>query len=356
MRIESAGSAVSARSAPLAAAALFVLGCASSWAPRSVEPRAELQWPSPPAPAKLAYDHSLSGFSSRRGAGAALRAAAIGRTAADEGGFALPVAVAAGPGGAIAVADLGRRCVHLYRPDEQRYRRLTGARDAPLASPVALAFDDRGRLWVSDSTGRVLAFGVQGEVLRTIASAGGEPLRRPTGIAFDAARGRLYVAETLAHRIDVFDLDGDYLSSFGGRGESEGLLNFPTYLSLTPAGELLVTDAMNFRIDRFDAEGRLLGSFGRHGDGSGDFARPRGVAVDRDGVVYVADGLFDNVQLFTRKGDYLMTLGARGTGFGELWLPAGLFVDGNGRLWVCDTYNRRVQVFRITENYESSDA
>jgi sugar lactone lactonase YvrE len=331
--------------------ALALAGCVATWAPRTLRPEIVLQWPYQPNPAKLTYLHSLTGFAAGRSAGTALRAAVYGREQAERNAFVLPVAVATAADGRIAVADLGRQCVHLYLPVEQRYLRLVGSDRERLASPVAVAFDDRARLYVSDSRGKVFAFGVGGELRFTLAAAGAEALQRPTGLAWSPGRRLLYVADTLAHRVHAFDGDGRHHSSFGGRGDGEGRLNFPTHLFWAASGELYVTDALNFRVAIFDEEGRPRGAFGHHGDGSGDLAMPKGLAVDGDGVVYVADALFDNLQLFDREGRFLMTLGKRGADYGDFWLPAGVFISPQGELYVCDTYNRRVQVFRITERY-----
>jgi DNA-binding beta-propeller fold protein YncE len=220
-----------------------------------------------------------------------------------------------------------------------------------LASPVAVAFDERLRLYVSDSVGRVLCFGPDGKQQLAITKAGDQVLRRPTGLAYSPRRQLLYVVDTLANRVHAFGAEGDFRFSFGGAGEDPERFNFPTHIYRTAAGELVVTNALAFRIELFDEDGAPKGAFGRHGDGSGDLAMPKGVAVDGDGVVYVVDGLFDNVQLFSRAGEFLLTLGQRGTGFGEFWLPSGAFIDDNHRLYVCDTYNRRIQVFRIAERY-----
>lgn len=330
---------------------LLLAGCATQWTPRTERPDIALQWPYPPHPAKLTYVEALTGFSSNSGAAAALGSILLGREGADRGAFLLPVAVATGHDGRMAVADLGRQCVHLYVPSKQHYVQLCGSPQEPIRSPVGVAFAENLDLYVSDSTGRIFVFGADGAPLRVLASAGGEKLLRPTGIAYDARRDLLFVADTLAHRVHALRPSGDLAFSFGERGEETGRFNFPTHVFYSAAGELYVTDAMNFRIAIFDEDGRALGSFGHHGDGSGDLALPKGVAVDRDGVVYVVDGMFDHVQLFDRKGMFLLTLGKRGTDFGEWWLPGGAFIGEDDRLYVCDTYNHRVQVFRITDRY-----
>lgn len=331
---------------------LAVSGCASSWALRSAAPDAAMTWPYAPAEPRITYERALTGVTRDTDAGSLLHAIAFGGDDGERDSFLLPVAVAVGPGGRLAVADLGRRCVHLYLPAERRYLRLTGSEPLPMVSPVGLAFDELARLYVSDSAGRVFAYGAAGDLRFALDKAGDRPLQRPTGLVWSPRARVLYVADTLASQIDGFDEQGALALSFGGRGEAPGQLNFPTHLAWAAPGELYVTDAMNFRVQIFDEGGRPVGVFGRHGDGSGDLAMPKGIAVDRRGVVYVVDGLFDNVQLFDRAGSFLLTLGGRGTGFGEFWLPSGAFVDGEDRLYVCDTYNRRIQVFRIVAGDE----
>jgi len=331
-------------------------GCTTTWALRTATPEISLQWPYAPNAPKVSYVQSLTGLARGSDLRKTLGAVVFGVGSEDVGAFILPVAVGTAADGRIAVADLGRRCVHLYFPAEERYVRLDGADAAPIVSPVGLVFDDELRLYVADSAGTVFAFGPDGASLYTLRSAGGEKLRRPTGITYSPRRKLVYVVDTLANEVHAFHPNGDLAFSFGERGEGEGHFNFPTHIFRSAAGELYVTDSFNFRIAIFDEEGKPLGSFGRHGDGSGDLARPKGVAVDRDGIVYVVDGLFDNVQLFDRQGRFLLTLGERGGDFGEFWLPSGAFIGDDARLYVCDTYNRRVQVFRITEGYASGES
>jgi DNA-binding beta-propeller fold protein YncE len=326
-------------------------GCTPMWTLRTARPAGVLQWPYQPNNAKVTYVESLSGLARKRDSSSVLRAIVFGGEEADRNAFVLPVAVAIGSDGRIAVADMGRRCVHLYIPGQQRYIQLSGSDQERIASPVGVVFDADLRLYLTDSTGTLFAFGADGGLLFTRQMAGTERLQRPTGITYSPRTKLLYVVDTLANKIHALGTNGDFAFSFGGRGEARGQFNFPTHIFRSSAGELYVTDALNFRVEIFDEQGNIQGFFGHHGDGSGDLAMPKGVAVDRDGVVYVVDGLFDTVQLFNRQGDFLLTLGQRGSDFGEFWLPSGAFISDHDELYVCDTYNRRIQVFRITEQY-----
>jgi len=74
---------------------------------------------------------------------------------------------------------------------------------------VNITGDSRGRLWVSDAkAGMVYAIDEEGNFLMGI---GRNSLKRPTGLAIDEERNRLYVVDTGEHRIKVFDLESGEL-------------------------------------------------------------------------------------------------------------------------------------------------
>ncbi len=328
---------------------LVTAGCASRWSLRSEGSEVPLQWPSQPNKAKIAYVKAIKGFSLKNDSRALLRAIVYGSEEGDQDAFNLPVAVARGRDGRIAVADLGCRCVHLYIPEQQRYLRITSTGPEEFNSPVSVIFDDDLRLYVSDSAlGKVFVFGSDGAFISALQGAGASVLKRPTGLAYNSHLKILYVVDTIENKVYAFDSGGKVAFSFGSWGEGKGQFNFPTHVFWSPQGTVYVTDSMNFRIQFFDESGAYLGSFGHQGDGSGDLARPKGVAVDKEGIIYVVDSLFDNVQLFSKQGEFLLTVGRTGSDFGEFWLPSGIFIDDSDTIYVCDSYNRRVQVFRKT--------
>ena len=338
--------------ATLCALVCLASGCTTRWTLRTAQSETALQWPYQPNPAKVTYVESLTGLAQDKDTGWVLRAIVFGSETEDRNAFLLPVAVATGSDARIAVADMGRRCVHLYVPGQQHYLQLTGSEQDKITSPVGVIFDENLRLFVSDSAGKVFAFGPDGALLFTVQAAGTERLQRPTGVAYSPSKKLLYVVDTLANKVHAFGPNGEFAFSFGERGNEKGGFNFPTHIFRSAAGDLYVADALNFRVQIFDEQGMPLDAFGHHGDGSGDMAMPKGVAVDGDGIVYLVDGLFDNLQLFNRRGTFLLTVGRRGTDYGEFWLPSGAFFSERDQLlYVCDTYNRRIQVFRITEGY-----
>jgi sugar lactone lactonase YvrE len=257
-----------------------------------------------------------------------------------------PMAVVSS-GGVIFVADPGARGVHRFDVAGGEYALITAADDTPLPSPVGLARGAAGEVYVTDSR-LAQVFVIRPGAKSALALRLDVKLTQPTGIAFDAASGRLYVVDTAEHRIHIFERDGSLAGSIGRRGSGDGEFNYPTYLWRTDEGQFYVTDSLNFRVQAFDARGRFAGKFGRQGDGTGDAGRQKGVATDRYGHVYVVDALFHGVQIFDATGRLLLPLGERGRERGQFWLPTGIFIDRSegDTIYIADAYNQRIQVLR----------
>lgn len=214
----------------------------------------------------------------------------------------------------------------------------------PLPSPIGVAVEEDGRVFVADSQRRaVLVFSPAGKLLAVL---GERHLGRPTGLAIDHRRQRLYVVDTVRAEIRHFSTSTlKETGRFGRLGTQPGEFNLPVHIAVRN-GIVYIVDTMNFRVQVFDAGGQFIGLFGRMGDGPGDLARPKGLGVDSEGNVYVADGLFDNVQVFDRLGRLLLSFGGIGEQPGQFWLPAGLAIDERDRIYVADSANRRIQVFQ----------
>jgi DNA-binding beta-propeller fold protein YncE len=247
--------------------------------------------------------------------------------------------------GVLYVADPGAQALVMFDAPRHREVRVTRVGDRTLVSPVAVAVGSQNTVYVADSYLRqVLQLDRDGKLLRTI---GHDDLQRPSSVAYDAERGRLYVGDSKSHVVHVFDNAAQKVATIGGLGNEPGRFNSPTHLAMLPDGSVAVTDALNFRVQVFDAEGQARYFVGEHGDGAGNFAAPKGVAVDRAGHLYVADAMFDVVQIFDKDGRLLLGFGGQGNQAGQFWIPNGLDIDDEDRLFVADAYNRRIQVFQI---------
>jgi DNA-binding beta-propeller fold protein YncE len=246
--------------------------------------------------------------------------------------------------GRIYVTDASRQAVVVFDPVAGKldvWEKAEGL--ANFGAPVALAVAN-GVAYVSDAElGIVARLGADGTPQRAL---GRGLFKRPTGLALDAERGELYVADTAAHDIKVLDLSGNLKRVLGTRGEGDGEFNYPTHLALAD-GELYVTDTMNSRIQVLDAaSGAMRRSFGVRGLYVGNLVRPKGIALDSERNVYVVESYYDHLLVFDRLGRFLMGIGGLGAGSGNFYLPAGVWTDHLNRVFVADMFNGRVVLFQ----------
>lgn len=182
---------------------------------------------------------------------------------------------------------------------------MHGTNEGQLAFPRAVAADARGNIFVSEYglTERVQAFAASNTLwLGSIGSEGAEngQFNRAEGLAFDA-QGRLHVADSCNHRVQVFSRDGKWLATYGkpGRGASE--LSYPYDVRVDPSGIQFVCEFGNSRIQVFDREFRAVEVIGRAGAAPGEFSNPWSIALDSHGNLYVADAQNHRVQKLVRR-------------------------------------------------------
>lgn len=258
-----------------------------------------------------------------------------------------PFGISTDPQGRIIVVDTEQRMVHVLDYARHRYLHLAGSSKERFVSPIAVAVDEQGDIYITDSyLGKIFAFRPNGKFWRLLGDVRGEGIfKRPTGLAYDPGGHVFYVTDTLRDRIYVLDPEGRVVRSFGSPGVEPGQFNYPVAVALYH-GSLYVVDAMNFRVQVLDVKGNALAQFGTPGDASGSFAKPKSIALDSEGHIYVVDSLFEVVQVFDGKGRFLLAFGGTGTGAGQFELPTGIFVDPADRIYVSDSFNSRVQVFQ----------
>ena len=313
----------------------------------------QLMWPAAPEVPRFLYTGTLTGernFRPDDAAAGGLKAfgrwiAGLDDKAPQPVVLQRPSAVVGDDNGRLYVSDTSRQAVFVF--DEKAGELQVWERAQGLASfvaPSGLAVAP-GRLFVADAElGAVFALDARGEPAGVI---GRGVLKRPTGLARDAKRGLLFVADTQAHDIKVFTDAGLLVRVIGERGDGDGQFNFPTHLAYVN-DELYVTDTLNNRVQVFSAEGEVLNrQFGTRGLVIGNLVRPKGVAVDSEGNVYIVESYFDSLLVFSSHGEFLLPIGGTGTATGRFYLPAGVWIDARNRVFIADMFNGRVVAFQF---------
>jgi len=109
----------------------------------------------------------------------------------------------------------------------------------------------------------------------------------------------LIVSDSEENSIKVFSREGDFqCTNFGKKGEGAGEFNTPRCLSVNKAAHLMVCDRVNHRVQVFELNGTFMTQFGTKGSGIGELHNPVSTVVFSDGRTVVT--AFDNhcIQIF----------------------------------------------------------
>lgn len=326
----------------------------------------KIVWPNPPAITRLRYLDFFAAEKVPTQAGRKKKTAwmdrlagvATGETKVDKPLFQLaqPYGLAVDSKNHLYVVDSKVRAIFVFDTESKDVELIKNGVQARFGLITGLAIDDADRLFVSDSVlRRVVVLDSKHRAEASISDG----MSSPAGLAIDNENRFLYVADTDLDQVLVYDADNfTLLRKIGTAGKAHrltepGQFSRPTNLAVDADGNLYVSDTFNNRVEIFDADGNFISTFGKAGDGPGYFARPKGIAIDGDGHVWVADSVQDRVQIFTREGRLLLWLGGHGVLPGQFSAVQGLAIDKSSRVFTSEQYPGRVQMFRYVTNEEA---
>jgi sugar lactone lactonase YvrE len=265
--------------------------------------------------------------------------------------------------GHLYICDTGLRTVHDWDLSTGNAKRLGTGGEHPLITPIAVAVDPRGTVYVADTgRGEIVSFDATG--------ASGAAFKAPNRDAYRPValtiRGEeLLVADVTGAQVDAFfTADGHLTRSIAASGANQQF--FPMGLAVDATGRTYVADMMGGRVLVFGSDQTLTQTIGQRGDRYGDMGQPRHLAVGSDGVLFVADAEFAHVHLFNEAGQLLMFLGGPQDQPGGTPLPVGVAIaptlpdrlaslvpaDFNARyfLFVSNSVgSRRISLFAVGE-------
>jgi DNA-binding beta-propeller fold protein YncE len=223
-----------------------------------------------------------------------------------------------------------------------KYVRTIG--DGLFEGSHGLRIDPHGNLWTTDvTTNVVLRLNREGHVTMVLGRKGrtGETdalFNQPTDVAF-GPNGEILVADGYGNsRIVKFDGQGQFIKAWGKKGNGPGEFNLPHTIVVDPRGRVIVGDRDNMRIQLFDLDGNYLAQWTQAGS-------PWGLELTKDGFLFMADGYANRVVKLDLDGNVLGTFGAAGKTEGLFAFAHSIAVGKQGEIFVAEILNWRVQKF-----------
>lgn len=204
------------------------------------------------------------------------------------------------------------------------------------------------RMYVADSIARrIVMFDMTAQKMESFGQDGRGLLKKPINVRVGPDKN-LYIADTIRSQIVVFDANGRYVTEYGAPNVR------PVDVIVTDK-ELFVlnvppeTDTTNHNITVFDKTTReVRRTIGTRGIAPGKFNYPSNLATDKEGNIYVCDSMNLRIQKLDREGKNLLTFGEAGDTVGKLSRPRGIDVDRDGIIYVVDSRYNVVQLFDKT--------
>jgi trimeric autotransporter adhesin len=265
------------------------------------------------------------------------------------------------------------------------------APQAQLNTPMGLALDAAGNLYIADSGNNVVRKVSKSGAISTAAGNGSlgysgdgaaataAALDEPEGVTVDPSSGQVYIADTFNNRVRVVSpagiiqtAAGTGISSYSGDGGAAATagLFLPTDVATDSDGNLYIADYGNSRI-REVAQGKIQTVVGGNGtsvifnEATATTIRlngPTGLAVDSSGDIFLAEGgigtgtglaIGDYRVWEINSGGVVSTAAGNGiesySGDGgpataaQINKPTNLVFDAVGNLYIADSANNRVR-------------
>ena len=263
--------------------------------------------------------------------------------------------VAVSSSGDIAISDTTNKCIVILNGAYCLKHVITGKDDNQLRYPLGVIYSNKDTLLVVEGfNSKVQEFRTEGEFLFSFGSKGSEDgqLLKPSGVAIDK-NNRVYVVDRGNFRIQSF-VDGMFQTKFGTKGNGKGQFEEPYDIAIDKfAEQIFVTDRKLDRVQVFNLQGDFISFYSNRGELSA-MRCPNCITIDVDSFVLITECSGDSqdkhhrVSIFSPQlGQFITSFGDKEDGKCQLNWPFGIAVAKNGDVIVVEYESRRIQIFEL---------
>ena len=197
-----------------------------------------------------------------------------------------------------------------------------------------------GKIFVCDtSAAAIKVFDLDKKYVTTFGTQKLGRLQQPLNIAV-AADGTRYIADAGAGKIMVYDANNMFVKALGNAEKMK-----PTDVVISK-DNLYITDVMNSQIVIMDPKtGKEISRFSQAGTGQADLFKATNLTADKQGNIFVGDTIGGKVAVFSEAGKFIRSVGSLGDTIGQFARPKGVAVDRENRLYAVDSAFENIQIF-----------
>jgi hypothetical protein len=219
-----------------------------------------------------------------------------------------------------------------------------------LDKPLGIAIDTLGNILVgNDGRGNIEVYNPQDGSLVT--SFGEDLVQMPNAISI-GPDGTIYITDSKADNLKVFDAGYNFVTAIGATGSLAGEFKFPVDTEII-GDEIFVADQVNMRIQIFDLEGNYLRSIDKGPCGGISceppvFQRLQALTSDAEGNLHALDVFEARVTIFdSASGAILGSYGGYGDTEGQLKLPIDILILETGEAAITDAGKNQIEVLSV---------
>ena len=218
-------------------------------------------------------------------------------------------------------------------------------------SVSGVALDSKGHVFLLHrGPGPLMEFDADGNFIRAF---GDGLFDRPHGLRIDTA-DNIWTTDVAGHVVYKFNPAGRILMVLGVRGRPGEwhdfghlrLFNEPNEAVVGPAGEVFVLQGHGkgeSLVLKFDQDGNFIKTWGKKGNGPGEFDLPHSLVFDAQGLLYIADRNNARIQVFDADGNYIRESKHPGT-------PCGLFMTPDQTIWLAHGHTGQIMALDLNGN------
>ncbi|KAK2150372.1 hypothetical protein LSH36_408g00008 [Paralvinella palmiformis] len=153
--------------------------------------------------------------------------------------------------------------------------------------------------------------------------------------------GKILLTDRRDRTVKIYDVErAEMLASWGSPWPDEDVPYWPHGITMTSRKEVIVTETSSHSVHVYSKGGRLQHTFGKRGNLLEEFCLPFFCSVDHADRILVSDNLNYSVKVFTSKGRQVAFMGvgshANPCPGKKLACPYGVCCDLGGQVLVCD--------------------